>query len=214
MLEAIELCQEIAGRELDWRSRRGQPRSATTAGGSATSTPFRRDYPGWGITHDVARHPRADPRAQCRAVDRAPREALGRDPRPQRGRVDRRDGASPRRGACSRGAFRTRFSSWTTPAATARRAGRARSQRSIRACAACARPAPRVSARPCAPVWSTTAATPWRSSWRICRTRPSDLVALLPGARGGFRLRLRIALHARRARQRLPDGSSWRSTAS
>ena len=47
MLEAIELCEQIAGRELDWQPRRGRPGSATTAGGSATSSQFRRDYPDW-----------------------------------------------------------------------------------------------------------------------------------------------------------------------
>ena len=52
MLEAIELCQEIAGRELDWSldetHRIGDPRW-----GISDLEPFKRDHPGWNITHDI-----------------------------------------------------------------------------------------------------------------------------------------------------------------
>jgi CDP-paratose 2-epimerase len=52
MLEAIELCQEIAGRELDWsldeENRIGDHRWWISDLG-----PFKRDYPDWDITHDV-----------------------------------------------------------------------------------------------------------------------------------------------------------------
>ena len=52
MLEAIEACERIAGRELDWalRTRRG---SATTAGGSRDLGEFERDYPAWGLRYDI-----------------------------------------------------------------------------------------------------------------------------------------------------------------
>jgi CDP-paratose 2-epimerase len=52
MLEAIELCEEIAGRPLDWTlsddNRIGDHRWWISDLG-----PFKRDYPGWGIRHDV-----------------------------------------------------------------------------------------------------------------------------------------------------------------
>jgi len=52
MLEAIALCQQIAGRELQWslgeENRIGDHRWWISDLG-----PFKRDYPGWEITHDV-----------------------------------------------------------------------------------------------------------------------------------------------------------------
>jgi CDP-paratose 2-epimerase len=52
MLEAIEICQEIVGRELPWQlgedNRIGDHRWWIS-----DLEPFRRDYPGWSITHDV-----------------------------------------------------------------------------------------------------------------------------------------------------------------
>jgi CDP-paratose 2-epimerase len=52
MLEAIELCQQIAGRELSWEL------DATNRVGDhrwwiSDIEPFKRDYPQWDITHDV-----------------------------------------------------------------------------------------------------------------------------------------------------------------
>jgi CDP-paratose 2-epimerase len=53
MLEAIELCQEIAGRELNWtlgeENRIGDHRWWIS-----DVQPFRQDYPGWDVVHDVA----------------------------------------------------------------------------------------------------------------------------------------------------------------
>lgn len=52
MLEAIELCQEIAGRELSWdlgeENRIGDHRWWIS-----DLAPFKRDYPGWDISYDV-----------------------------------------------------------------------------------------------------------------------------------------------------------------
>jgi CDP-paratose 2-epimerase len=52
MLEAIECCQEIAGRELQWNlgedNRIGDHRWWIS-----DLEPFKRDYPNWDITHDV-----------------------------------------------------------------------------------------------------------------------------------------------------------------
>jgi CDP-paratose 2-epimerase len=52
MLEAIQLCQEVVGRELDWtlgeENRIGDHRWWIS-----DLEPFRRDYPGWDIVHDV-----------------------------------------------------------------------------------------------------------------------------------------------------------------
>jgi CDP-paratose 2-epimerase len=53
MLEAIELCEEIAGRELDWtlsdRARIGDHRWWIS-----DLRPFRADYPDWDISADAA----------------------------------------------------------------------------------------------------------------------------------------------------------------
>jgi CDP-paratose 2-epimerase len=52
MLEAIQMCEEIAGRGLDWKlspeSRIGDHRWWISA-----LEPFRRDYPSWDITYDL-----------------------------------------------------------------------------------------------------------------------------------------------------------------
>ena len=40
MLEAIELCEEITGKQPDWTLRRDEPRRATTSGGSADTRKF------------------------------------------------------------------------------------------------------------------------------------------------------------------------------
>jgi CDP-paratose 2-epimerase len=52
MLEAIECCQEIAGRELDW-SLGDENRVGDHRWWISDLEPFKRDYPGWDITHDV-----------------------------------------------------------------------------------------------------------------------------------------------------------------
>jgi CDP-paratose 2-epimerase len=52
MLEAIELCQQIAGRELDWKLSE-QHRVGDHRWWISDIEPFRRDHPGWGINHDV-----------------------------------------------------------------------------------------------------------------------------------------------------------------
>ncbi|MGC2373230.1 MAG: NAD-dependent epimerase/dehydratase family protein [Solirubrobacteraceae bacterium] len=52
MLEAIDLCQEIAGRELRW-SLGEENRIGDHRWWISDLEPFRRDYPGWDITHDV-----------------------------------------------------------------------------------------------------------------------------------------------------------------
>jgi CDP-paratose 2-epimerase len=52
MLEAIELCQEIAGRELDW-SLDETHRIGDHRWWISDLEPFKRDHPGWNITHDI-----------------------------------------------------------------------------------------------------------------------------------------------------------------
>jgi CDP-paratose 2-epimerase len=52
MLEAIELCQEIAGRELCW-SLGEENRIGDHRWWISDLEPFKRDYPDWDITHDV-----------------------------------------------------------------------------------------------------------------------------------------------------------------
>ncbi len=89
MLEAIALCEQIAGRELDWQldpSRRiGDHRWWISDLGE-----FRRDYPDWQLALRHRGDPARDLRAERREPGRRPRdEALGRHPGAQRGRVDR-----------------------------------------------------------------------------------------------------------------------------
>ncbi len=52
MLEAITVCQEIAGRELDW-SLGEDNRIGDHRWWISDLEPFKRDYPDWDITHDV-----------------------------------------------------------------------------------------------------------------------------------------------------------------
>jgi CDP-paratose 2-epimerase len=52
MLEAIEQCQEIAGRELQW-SLGEDNRIGDHRWWISDLQPFKRDYPGWDIAHDV-----------------------------------------------------------------------------------------------------------------------------------------------------------------
>jgi CDP-paratose 2-epimerase len=53
MLEAIEMCQEIAGRELSW-TLSDDHRTGDHRWWISDLEPFRRDYPGWDIAHDVS----------------------------------------------------------------------------------------------------------------------------------------------------------------
>jgi CDP-paratose 2-epimerase len=52
MLEAIELSQQIAGRELNWELS-GQARKGDHRWWISDLEPFRRDYPGWEMKYDV-----------------------------------------------------------------------------------------------------------------------------------------------------------------
>ena len=52
MLEAIDICERIAGRALEW-SMAGQPRVGDHRWWISDLEPFRSDYPGWGITRGV-----------------------------------------------------------------------------------------------------------------------------------------------------------------
>jgi CDP-paratose 2-epimerase len=52
MIEAIELCQSIAGRELDWTLSE-QNRVGDHRWWISDLRPFQRDYPEWGLTRDV-----------------------------------------------------------------------------------------------------------------------------------------------------------------
>jgi CDP-paratose 2-epimerase len=53
MLEAIDVCQEIAGRELKW-SLGEDNRIGDHRWWVSDLEPFKRDYPEWGIAHDVS----------------------------------------------------------------------------------------------------------------------------------------------------------------
>jgi CDP-paratose 2-epimerase len=52
MLEAIQMCQEVVGRELNWTLKE-ENRIGDHRWWISDLDPFRRDYPGWDIVHDV-----------------------------------------------------------------------------------------------------------------------------------------------------------------
>ena len=52
MLEAIELCEQIAGRELDWELG-AEPRIGDHRWWISDLGEFRRDYPGWRVTFGI-----------------------------------------------------------------------------------------------------------------------------------------------------------------
>jgi CDP-paratose 2-epimerase len=52
MLEAIALCEELAGRELDW-SLSDEPRVGDHRWWISHNGPFMRDHPGWSVEHGV-----------------------------------------------------------------------------------------------------------------------------------------------------------------
>jgi len=52
MLEAIALCEEIAGHKLEWELS-DENRVGDHRWWISDLEPFRRDYPGWDIRHDV-----------------------------------------------------------------------------------------------------------------------------------------------------------------
>jgi CDP-paratose 2-epimerase len=52
MIEAIELCEEVAGRELDWELS-DENRIGDHRWWISDLEPFRSDYPAWDITYDV-----------------------------------------------------------------------------------------------------------------------------------------------------------------
>ena len=52
MLEAIDLCERIAGRELDW-SITDDARVGDHRWWISDLSEFRRDYPGWGLHYDL-----------------------------------------------------------------------------------------------------------------------------------------------------------------
>ena len=52
MLEAIALCEQIAGRELDW-SLVDQPRVGDHRWWISDLAAFKHDYPGWDVEHGV-----------------------------------------------------------------------------------------------------------------------------------------------------------------
>ena len=66
MLEAIALCEEIAGRELDWTLRRSADRRPPLV--DQRPEAFQPDYPDWSPSYDVPADPRGDPRRERRAV--------------------------------------------------------------------------------------------------------------------------------------------------
>ena len=173
---------------VDQRS--GAVPRATIRGGSITTT---------------CRHPAGDPRPQRRGVARSASarrraaEAVGRHPRPQRGRFDRADRRGDRRRAERHGRSTTRSSWSTTPAATGPRT-RSRElaarwpERALRS-ARRRRPA---SATPFGPASTLYTGDAVAIMMADLSDSPGGSRPLLPRARAGLRLRVRLALRARR----------------
>ncbi len=214
MIEAIEACERISGRELDWELS-DEARMGDHRWWISDLSDWRRDYPDWQLRvrprDDAAR----DPRPQRRVLDGRPsREALGRHPRAQRGRGDRADGRRGRGGARGgRARLRDRR--------RRRRLGRRHRGRS----------SPRSPpAEPAHPVLRSHYTNGFgfavragldvfdgrrrrdRDGRRV--RRPARPAALRPAARRRLRLRVRLALHPRRRDPRLPAGQAGWSTGS
>ena len=117
MIEAIALCEEIAGRRLEW-TLSDQARMGDHRWWISDLAEFQPDYPDWEPEYDLARScARSTTRTPSAGAPR--REALGGHPRPRRGGLDRRtrSWAWPR--SWSAPAWTTRSSWWTTTAPTA-----------------------------------------------------------------------------------------------
>ncbi len=162
MLEAIELCQEIAGRELSW-SLGEENRIGDHRWWISDLEPFKRDYPGWDITYDVRDILAPDPRAQ--------RRALGRRGMKLSVVIPAHDevesiGATVRAVAAELQAEQIPYEIVVVDDSSSDGTGeavRADRRRAIRGCAACARHARRASARRCARGSTSTRETPSRS---------------------------------------------------
>ena len=76
MLEAIALCERDRRPRARLDARRRGRASATTAGGSATSATFRRDYPDWALDATTSRRSCARSTSRTSSAGRAPRMKL------------------------------------------------------------------------------------------------------------------------------------------
>ena len=214
MLEAIDACERIAGRELDW-TLSDEARIGDHRWWISDLERLPRRLPRLGHHGRRRRTAAGDPRRQRSSAGAPPgREALGRDPRPQRGGVDRRDRAR-------RPPLRSRppsidyevivvddASSDGTAAVVEALAGRQPGD-----------PLAPLALRARLRVRGPRRARPVRGrrgrdhDGRRLR-RPGGPRRLPPPARGRLRLRLRLPLHARRRRSSTTRGSSSSSTGS
>ena len=71
MLEAIEICERVAGRELSWEMGE-EPRIGDHRWWISDLAPFEADYPDWKLRYGVEDILRRDARAEPRALDREP----------------------------------------------------------------------------------------------------------------------------------------------
>ena len=143
------LCEQIAGRELDW-TLSDEARMGDHRWWISDLSEFQARLPGLGRSSTTSTAMlREIYERERRALDGGAREALGRHPGPQRGGLDR---ATLSHGLAARSTPRrstTRCSSSTTRAPTARRGRRAVGERTL-ASAACARTTAAASASPSA----------------------------------------------------------------
>ena len=92
MLEAIDAVRADRRARARLDARRDENRIGDHRWWICDLEPFRRDYPDWELTLRHRGDPARDPRAATPSCGWRAREAVGRHPGPQRGRVDRRDG--------------------------------------------------------------------------------------------------------------------------
>ena len=199
---------------LDARRRRRA--WATTAGGSATCDEFQADYPGLGAASTTCARSCARSTTRTPSAGAPRREALGRHPRPRRGGLDRAtrcSGSSP----TLDGAGIDHEMLVVDDHSTRRHRRRGGRHRGF------GEPGPvRCILSPYSGGFGLTVRAgleQLRGRRRGDRDgrrlrRPARPRPLPPAARGGLRLRLRLALRARLGGARLPEAQAGRSTGS
>ena len=117
MLEAIEVCERIAGRELSWEMGE-EPRIGDHRWWISDLAPFEADYPDWKLRYGVEDILREMHEQNIERWTRPRHEALGRHPRPERGGLGRSERWKGLRPHSSARRSTTRSWSSTTAATT------------------------------------------------------------------------------------------------
>ena len=172
MLEAIEVCERVAGRELSWEMGE-EPRIGDHRWWISDLAPFQADYPDWKLRYGVEDILREMYEQNLERWTVTPRhEALGGDAGPERGGVGRGHGRRRRRRPRARGDRLRGRSSSTTTAKTRPKRSSTRSATPTRGSAATAPTTNAASGWRSGPASTSSRATRWRSSWPTPPTTP------------------------------------------